>query len=105
MTTYPSENVVFLYALLVGTQVYLAWLAALGRLPRPGRISLTLRYLSLACAFLWLALGTLQPPALDLVTYRWLLRSSYIAYCLLCLYAILQYWRLLIRQHRASKHD
>jgi hypothetical protein len=103
MTTYPSEGVVFLYALLFLTQTYWAWLAARGRLPVQGRISLTLRYASLALAFLWLALGTAQPPLLDLVHYRRLLRSSYIAYCLLCLYAILRYWVLLIRQQRASR--
>jgi hypothetical protein len=92
MTTYPAENVVFLYALLFLTSAYWTFLAARGKLPAQGRISLTLRYASLACAFLFLALGTAQPPALDLVQYRWLLRGSYVAYCLMSLYAIGHYW-------------
>lgn len=82
MTTYPSENVVFLYSYLVITQGILTLFAFMGRLPQPGRILLTLRHASLAFAFLWLALGTVQPPVLDLVQYRWLLRGSYIAYAL-----------------------
>lgn len=100
---YPAEGVVFLYSILFGTQIYLAWLCALGRLPRPGRVFLTLRYLSLALAFLLLALSTVQPPKLDLAEYRWLLRGSYVAYCLLCLFSILQYWRELIQQFRAHR--
>ena len=92
-SSYPTEGVVMLYSILCGTQVYLAMLAAVGRLPRPGRVFLALRYATLACAFLWLALGTFQPPLIDLVEYRWLLRGSYVAYCLLALYQIGAYWR------------
>ena len=79
---YPSENVYYLYAYLVIIQGILAGLSFIGRLRQPGRILLTLRHASLMFAFLWLALGTLQPPWLDLVQYRWLLRGSYVAYAL-----------------------
>lgn len=96
MTTYPSENVVFLYAYLALSQAVLTVLSSLGQLPQPNRIVLTLRHASLMCAFLWLALGTMQPPALDLVAYRWLLRGSYIAYALVVtaqLVGIIGQWR------------
>jgi len=89
-----------LYALLFFSQLYLAFLAAVGLLPQPGRILRTLRYVSLAATFLWFALGTVEPPLIDMAEQRWLLRGSYIAYLLLCLYSILAYWFGLFTQAR-----
>lgn len=98
MTPYPAEGIAWLYALLFGTQVYLAYLALMGMAPRLGRIATTLTYATLACAFLFLTLGTIQPPLLDLVQYRWLLRGSYVAYLLLSLYTLMRFWVGLVRR-------
>ena len=92
MPEYPREGQALLYGVLFGTQVYLMLLAALARLERPGTIALTLRYGALALAFGLLLLGSMQSPLIDLVSQRWLLRASYMAYGLLCLYAIGRYW-------------
>ena len=104
-TTYPAEGVVILYALLVGSQIYLVFLAALGYLPALGRITTTLTYATLACAFLLLALGTIQPPLIDLVRYRWMLRGSFTAYFLMSVYALGQYWLGLLRSRRRTRES
>ena len=51
MVEYPREGQVWLYGVLFGTQVYLLLAAALGRLPQPGPIALTLRYGAALAAF------------------------------------------------------
>lgn len=103
MPEYPREGQALLYGVLCGTQVYLLLLAALARLERPGTIALTLRYGALAAAFGLLTLGSMQSPLIDLINYRWLLRASYTAYGLLCLYAIFRYWRGLARAWRQRR--
>jgi hypothetical protein len=103
MAEYPREGQAILYGVLFVTQVYLLLLAAMARLERPGRIALTLRYGALALTFGLLALGSVQSPLIDLVNCRWLLRASYTAYGLLCLYAIFSYWRGLARAWRQQR--
>ena len=86
---YPSEGAHLLYSFLLLTQVIIAFLVATGRLCRVSRIVATFERLTLVCYFTWIMLGTLQPPVLDLIQYRWLLRGSWGAYAVLSLYIII----------------
>ena len=88
MNSYQAEGIFILYAVLLVSQVILAILAASGRLSAPGMIMLTLRYLSLAAVFLFSFAVTMRPPLLDDVSYRWLLRGSYVSYFLLCVWSL-----------------
>jgi len=58
----------------------------------------TLAYVVLGCVFFLTMLGTFQPPIINLVEQRWLLRAGYSAYLVLCAYAILTHWFSLFRQ-------
>jgi hypothetical protein len=98
MADYPREGVVILYALLTATQLYLALLWVLGRLRPLGVVWNTLTYLVLAAAFGLTTLGTFNPPLVNLVEQRWLLRACYTAYLVLCVFAILTHWFSLFRQ-------
>lgn len=88
MNTYPAEGVYVLYGALLIFQAIIAFLIATGRLCRVNRIVATFERVTLACYFLWIMLGTIQPPILDLVRYRWLPRGSWGAYAALSLYII-----------------
>jgi hypothetical protein len=98
MTDYPREGVVILYALLFVTQIYLALLWAVGKFRPLGIVWNTLTYGVLAAAFGLTMLGTFNPPVLNLVEQRWLLRACYTGYLVLCTYAILTHWFSLFRQ-------
>jgi len=98
MTEYPREGVVLLYALLCATQLYLALLWAVGAFRPLGIVWNTLAYVVLGSVFALTTLGTFQPPLINLVEQRWLLRAGYSAYLVLCAYAILTHWFSLFRQ-------
>ena len=98
MADYPREGVVILYALLWATQLYLALLWAVGKFRPLGVVWNTLAYVVLSCVFFLTMLGTFQPPIVNLVEQRWLLRAGYSAYLVLCAYAILTHWFSLFRQ-------
>ena len=98
MAEYPREGVVILYALLCATQLYLALLWALGAFRPLGIVWNTLVYVVLALGFGLTALGTFNPPVVNLVEQRWLLRACYTGYLVLCTYAILTHWLSLFRQ-------
>jgi hypothetical protein len=98
MVDYPREGVVILYALLCASQLYLALLWALGRFRPLGVVWNTLVYAVLCCVFLLTTLGTFQPPIINLVEQRWLLRAGYTGYLVLCMYAIMTHWFSLFRQ-------
>ena len=98
MADYPREGVVLLYALLCATQLYLALLWALGAFRPLGIVWNTLAYVTLGSVFALTTLGTFQPPLINLVEQRWLLRAGYSAYLVLCAYAILTHWFSLFRQ-------
>jgi hypothetical protein len=98
MPDYPREGVVVLYFLLFTTQVYLALLWALGKFRPLGVVWNTLTYGVLAFVFGLTALGTFQPPFINLVDQRWLLRASYTGYLVLSVFAIVTHWFSLVRQ-------
>ena len=98
MAEYPREGVVILYALLTATQIYLALLWALGRFRPLGIVWNTLTYVVLAAGFGLTTLGTFNPPLVNLVEQRWLLRACYTGYLVLCAFAILTHWFSLFRQ-------
>lgn len=98
MADYPREGVVILYALLFVAQVYLALLWAAGKFRPLGIVWNTLIYGVLAAAFGLTMLGTFQPPLVNLVDQRWLLRACYTGYLVLCTYAILTHWFSLFRR-------
>ena len=98
MADYPREGVVILYALLCAAQLYLALLWAVGKFRPLGLVWNTLTYVVLGCVFALTTLGTFQPPIIDLVDQRWLLRAGYSAYLILCSYAILTHWFSLFRK-------
>jgi hypothetical protein len=91
-----------LYVLLFMSQLYLAILALLNRPAVVGHVARTLTYVTLTCAFGFLALGTVNPPLMDLVEYRWLLRGSYTAYFLLSVYALMRFWVRMWRTRRGT---
>jgi len=98
MAEYPREGVVILYALLCAAQVYLALLWAVGKFRPLGIVWNTLAYATLGAVFALTTLGTFQPPIINLMEQRWLLRAGYSAYLVLCAYAILTHWFSLFRQ-------
>jgi signal transduction histidine kinase len=98
MADYPREGVVILYALLFATQIYLALLWALGKFRSLGIVWNTLTYSLLALTFGLTMLGTFEPPFINLLEQRWLLRAGYTGYLVLCIYAILTHWFSLFRQ-------
>ena len=92
MSDYPREGVALLYLLLCASQIYLAILWAVGKFRPLGVVWSTLTYVVLGLAFGLTTLGTLNPPVIDLVEQRWLLRACYTSYLVLSLYAILSHW-------------